>query len=254
MVRFYTRIDGSDFKAIKYPWQMVIAEPALLNNAIYNYEHWEHAIIDCGIEHFLSGEHDEYKPGFFVEHLLICKKLTKDFGDRVWCTIPDYPDDYNPGHIKDNVGKTLRNIEAYHDIKGVNWIYPVQAKYLNKNSFLECCETVKSLYDPERIAIGTVCKTGSIAFIESCSKIARRVFKDSWIHAFGPTLSALPKMVPYLDSFDTTAYFRNPDTGEMCKNRKQRLEFFNIYRERVETIIKDYTVSPLTSYEGFNRE
>lgn len=227
---------------------MCISQPAVYRRCLYRYDHWKHAIIDCGIEIFLSGQVDEYPVGYHKDHIEAAKKLTEDFGlEKIWVTIPDFPDDYNPGHLGDNVGRTLRNIEIYHNIKGINWIYPLQAQYLKLNSFRRSCEAVRE-YEPERVAIGTVCKTRNTEFIIRCTKMARRYFPDSWIHAFGPTLRALPKMVNYLDSFDTTAYYYNPETGEQCKNREERGRFFGIYKDRVDTIIKNQVLQPLTAF------
>jgi len=82
-------------------------------------------------------------------------------------------------------------------------------------------------------AVGTVCKTNDLGFIEYCYQIARRFFPHSWIHAFGLTLSALPKVSRYINSWDSMAWTFPRKPGHSCKNSRERVRYFIEYLERV---------------------
>lgn len=240
---------------------------------------FEHAILDCGVGIF---KHDpsltEYPPGFLSYWKRLAKYLTSIFKDRIWITIPDYPDDYNPGQFGDNVSKTLKNVEEFIKIDGVNWLVVIQSRYLDKRSFLQSCKMTKELVgDYPRIAIGTVCKTNNIDFIEYCCRTARKFFPRSHIHAFGLTLRALPRVCRYLpgsdssvadtgrsawrrallDSFDSMSYTFPRGPGRSCKNMSERIAYFYAYIKRVNEILESCAGTrieqldrnhPLTSY------
>ncbi len=231
--RFYTLLE----KPWKdYPYPLV---PFHLVEEMRWYGKFKHAIMDSGVEIFAHGAKD-YPVWFHDRYIFKAQQLTEIYGDRIWVVIPDYPDDYRNNPIENNVEKTIRNIEKYHKVKGVNWVYPIQADYLNLQSFHESCHQVKK-FEPERVAIGTVCKCRNLDFIEACCRMARQHFPDSHIHAFGPTLSALPRILPYIDSWDSTAYFcsRQPSKGK-CRNQKEREQYFYAYLSRVNEILAKY--------------
>jgi len=200
---------------------------------------WKHAILDSGVEIFLKGAKD-YPPGFFLRYEFKAQQLTEIYGERIWVVIPDYPDDYRNNPIPHNVERTLRNIKYFHKVKGVNWIYPLQCDYLNLQSFHNSCHQVMK-YQPERVAIGTVCKTQDLDFIEKCCIMARKHFPNAWIHAFGLTLKAVPRILPFIDSWDSCAYFTSREEhGFMCKTQKQRTEYFLAYLRRVNKVLHDF--------------
>jgi len=197
---------------------------------------FEHAIVDSGVEIFAHGAKD-YPKGFYERYIARAKQLSKLLEGKVWFVIPDYPDDYLNNPIEDNVEKTLRNIEMFYKIDGVEWVFPLQADYLNLESFRYSCREVRK-YNPERVAIGTVCKTRNIEFIEKCCKLARQFFPSSWIHAFGPTLRALPRIINYIDSWDSCAFFTSHEKGQrMCRNKAERKRYFEEYIKRVNAIL-----------------
>ena len=144
----------------------------------------------------------------------------------------------------------MRNIERFIKIEGVNWLPSIQSRYLNRFSFFESCKRMKQLIgDYPRVAIGTVCKTNNIKFIEYCAKVARKFFPKSKIHAFGLTITALPKIHRVIDSWDSLAYSfirgrRVDNKGRKkarCLNNKERVEFFYAYIDRINEILKEAT-------------
>lgn len=243
MKRFYTFDTGSLWR--NYPFQMPPYHYAKYLRNI----NFKHAIVDCGVEIFFHGA-KEYPPWFFNRYEFLCQQLTEIYGDRVWCVIPDYPDDYRNNPIAHNVHRTLRNIQRFHKVKGVNWVYPLQCDYLNLQSFHDSCHQVMG-FNPERVAIGTVCKTRNVEFIEKCCRMARRHFYTQHIHAFGPTLNALPKILPHIDSWDSTAYFYSSE-GSLCKKKKERFAYFQAYLEKIDSILSDFH-SQKTLTEDLNK-
>lgn len=200
---------------------------------------FKHAIIDSGVEIFALGYND-YPKWFHLRYRRKAIMWTEIYDSKIWFVIPDYPDDYRNNPIENNVEKTLENIRRYHQIQGVNWIYPIQSDYLNLKSFHESCHAVRE-FNPERVAIGTVCKTRNIEFITKCCQIAREHFPKQHIHAFGVTLKALPKILPYIDSWDSTAFFGSREQGKrLCRNQKEREEYYRAYLQKVNEILRDF--------------
>ena len=182
----------------------------LLNRRNYRYifrSSFRHAIIDSGVSDFIRAGVTDYPESFLNTWMKEAQWLQSYFGDKLWFVIPDYPDDHNPGQFGDNVQRTIDRIQEYLRLcPEVNWLPVIQSRYHDQFSFIESCEKLKSLgYNYKRLAIGTVCKSRSVDFIEFCCEIARGYFPTSWIHAFGLTLKALPKVSRLIDSFDSLA-------------------------------------------------
>jgi len=206
MVRFYTTPPpGVDYPyffttMVKDKWRL-----------LFRYR-WRHAIVDAGVEYwFHRMKVRDYPERWLKWYVNKAKQLSRIFNDRVWIVIPDYPDDYTPCMTyeddMDNVDKTLRNIEEFISIDGVAWLPVIQSRFENTFSFIESCHRLRKLIGSyPRVAIGTVCKARKLAWIEYCLKYARSVFSNSWIHAFGLTLSALERVKTANSSFDSTAW------------------------------------------------
>jgi len=235
MKRFYTLLEKPwrDYPFALVPFHLI------KEMKWHKAKHW---IIDSGVEIFAHGAKD-YPAWFFSRYEFYAKQYAEIYGDRIWVVIPDYPDDYRNNPIPHNVHKTLVNIKRFHVVKNVNWVYPLQSDYLNPQNFHDCCHQVMK-YCPERVAIGTVCKTRNIEFIEKCCMMARRHFPVSHIHAFGATLKALPRILPFIDSWDSTAYFTSSAYSQsgkgLCRNQKEREQYFRDYLVRVNEILKDF--------------
>jgi len=189
MVRFYTLPPPQ----VKYPYIFV----TMLNYQELYRRDFEHAIVDSGVEFFFhKRKYKDYPRTYLEKYKVIARALGRTFGDSVWVTIPDYPDDYEPGQCfengMDNVDKSLRNVEEFITIDGVEWLPVIQSRFENAFSFIESCERLKDLIkDFPRVAIGTVCKSRKVKWIRYCIATARSYFPRSWIHAFGLTLRAL---------------------------------------------------------------
>jgi len=204
---------------------------------------WAHAIVDSGVElFFFTRKMKDYPRSYLNSYKVMARNLSSFFGDRIWVSIPDYPDDYQPSLCwdgeMDNVDKTLRNIENFISIDGVNWLPVIQSRHENTFSFIESCYRVKEIIgNYPRVGIGTVCKARILRWIVWCCKYARNEFKDSWIHAFGLTLSAFRHVKNVLDSFDSMAWKFPRRRGRGTADTKEKqIEYFTAYLKRLEEI------------------
>lgn len=229
-VKFYTLPDKT-----VYPYLLVNRKKyKTLFSRTFN-----HAIIDSGVMDFVHANVTEYPRRFLDNWAWKATQLQEIFGSKVSFVIPDYPDDYNPGAMGDNVTKTIENIRRFvEEEPKVNWIPVLQSRYLNKLSFLESCQRVKKeVGEHPFLAIGTVCKCKKHDFIVYCCKTARKHFPHSKLHAFGLTLNVLPKVHDLIDSFDSMAWTFPRTPGHSCKTQKERDEYFQAYIERIEQIV-----------------
>lgn len=226
-------------RELYYPYLML----TMKNRNELDKRHFDHAIVDSGIEIFAKKHVTDYPLSFLHRYEQRAEILTHKFKEKVWVTIPDYCDDLNPNQIKNNVKKTIKNIREYLPNKNVNWLPVIQSKNFNRFSLLEnLSEYQEVLGDYPRVAIGTVCKARNLKFIVDCCKIVKKFFPDKWLHAFGLTLAAVQKCEPYLNSWDSQAcYFpRKPfkqwskETGfKPFPNGNTRIFFFNAYLEAI---------------------
>ena len=235
-MRFYTLPpDG-----IEWPWLFT----TMPRYKVLFRRKFEHAIVDSGVEQFFNhGRLRDYPRWYLAEYKRKAKYLASIFGDRVWFVIPDYPDDYVPGMCYegglDNVDKTIRNIEEFIAIDGVEWLPVIQSRYEDTFSFISSCERVKELLGHyPRLAIGTVCKARQLKWIVWCCLYARKVFPLSWLHAFGLTLSALSRLRDHLDSFDNMAWTFPRHAGlPSAKSLEAKRRYFLAYIARIKEVI-----------------
>jgi hypothetical protein len=247
MTRFYT----SPPRNSGYPFFML--NPKLVKRL--HKEPFEHAILDCGIEIFGRKDVVEYPDDFMAKWKTQARDLTDEFGDRLWVTVPDYCDDLRPGAVKDNHRKTIKRIEEFISVDGVNWLISLQGRYYDYFSFYEAIQlTHDAVGRYPRIAIGTVCKSKRKQHIVQILRAARAHFPDSHIHAFGLTLSYLPDVKNTINSFDSMAWcfprtkFRKWDNETGYKpllntapygESEKHTFFFNAYMKRVNEILSD---------------
>jgi len=197
-----------------------------------------HAICDSGVHYFYANPSSrDYPNGYFERYCDLARGLVRSFGDKIWVTIPDYPDDYHPGQFGDNVQKTLANVSRFLGIKGIPWMPTIQANFNDVSSFQYCCEQLIGIDSFERVAIGTVCKIRNLRFISKCCQMAREYFPSAWIHAFGPSLNAIPHIRFYIDSFDSTAWtFPRKPNRSSCKTAIERRRYFKAYLSRLDQL------------------
>jgi len=256
-MRFYTLPPD---RKIQYPYLLVNAK----NYKELYFRKFQHAILDSGIEWFLKNPSAlEYPPYFLQRWRGLARHLSRRFEGQLWVTCPDYPDNYQQFNGK-NIELTLRNIEDFLSIDGVEWLPVVQSRYLDLFSYYYSLQETKRLIgDYPRVGIGTVCKTKRLNFIEHCCKATRAWFPNSHIHAFGLILKALPRirtvvdssdsLIPsdfgrkkkwavkksiarFLDSFDPLI-FNSRNRGTLAPTKKYAIKYFYAYLKRMEEIL-----------------
>jgi len=191
---------------VRYPYVLTtMSKPA--HEIINKYHYAELILLDAGVElFFLRKKLRDYPAGYLEHYADKARLLSKTF-KNAWVTIPDYPDDYYPGYITDNVEKTIANIRRFITVPGVQWLPVIQSRFHDRFSFLSALAEVRSIIgDYERVAIGTVCKSRDSGWIAYTAQATRNYFPHSKIHAFGATLKALPKFHMYVYSADSVSW------------------------------------------------
>jgi len=229
-LRFYTLpVDVH----VNYPWILV----NFFNRRKLRYFKFKHAILDSGVNRvFFNWKRKDY-PKWVLDRIeFVAKQWSEIYGERLTVTIPDYPDDYYPSYVENNVDRTIANIEHFLSVEGVNWLPVIQSRYMDIFSLYESCQRTKELIgDYPMVAIGTVCKTKKVNYIVECCKIVKTFFPNSKIHAFGLTLNALPKVAKYIDSWDSLAWTYPRKRGAAsCKNKRERIKYFEQYIHAIE--------------------
>ena len=238
MVRFYTLPPLK----IDYPYLFVTFRQ---RGELFK-RRFDHAIMDSNVGlFFFHMKLSDYPPKFLERYVYVARIVSEAFDGRIFITIPDYPADYyvngkpTPSSV-DNVERTLRNIERFIGIGGVNWLPVIQSRYMDTFSFIYSCNRLREIVggDYPQIAIGTICKCGNVKWITYCCKYARKIFPGSWIHAFGLTLKVLPHVKRYIDSWDSTAWtFPRTHGRWSCKNVDEAVRYFMEYMSRIGEIL-----------------
>jgi len=191
---------------VRYPYVLAtMSKP--IREIVDKYYYAEFILLDSGVDLFFNVRRlRDYPQGYLQRYADRARALSKLF-KTAWVTIPDYPDDYYPGHISDNVEKTIENIRRFISISGVQWLPVIQSRYHDRFSYLSALDEVKRIIgDYERVAIGTVCKSRDSRWIAYTAQITRVHFPNAKIHAFGPTLKSLPKFHEYIYSADSNSW------------------------------------------------
>jgi len=234
MLRFYTLPPNG----VQYPFLLT----HLRNAKQLTRRRFEHAIVDSGVMIFVNANCKEYPRAFLDQYAWRCHQLNEILHGKAYFVIADYPDDYNPGQFGDNVSKTIENIKRFLPEDGVEWMPVIQARFLDYLNFFDSCQRTQDVIgkDYPRVGLGTVCKCENTPYIEYCCRVARQFFPRSWIHAFGVTLRALPKIKDVIDSYDSMAWTK-PRRGNMglpsCRNKAERIKYFDAYLRRLKEIL-----------------
>ncbi len=240
LVRFYTMAP----RGVYHPYLLVNAGEGWSSPWKYKSlfrRKFKHAILDAGVELFLRNPNVSDYPSLFLErYKRLAVQLTSAMKGRLWVAVPDFPDDYHPGQAGDNIGKTLSKIREFVPLPNVEWMPVLQSRYLDRLSFYESCARTREVVgDYPRLGIGTVCKTHNQEFILECCRIARKFFPSSRLHAFGPSLSVVPKIAPFIDSWDSSAWTFPRARGRTSANTSEYPEFFAAYLERIRRLLGD---------------
>lgn len=203
---------------------------------------FNHAIIDCGFSYLLK--YQDYPENFLEDYLGILNR-TVDDKSKFWCVSPDYPCEprfFSYTSLEERIFKTVNNAEYCVTKSSLCWMIPLQG--LTVDDYLSCI----SLYeergiDLDVVGIGTVCKRKNRQAIRTVIRKIRQQLPNSWIHAFGLTLSSLRDVKYLIDSFDSAAYnfqrmqwLANPFRP---LNWKSHQRSFNTWKKKVDSVLNE---------------
>ena len=235
MVRFYT------LPPFEIGWPFVLINANNPNGGLkYVRMHRpKGVIIDSGVEIFRDPNVKEYPPNH-IYRLIYLFKYVRKYSDEVHVTIPDYPDDYNPGSLwvdgKDNIERTVENVIKYIDMyPKVDWLVPIQGHNEDPSSIIKSI----GLYDEmgildrfEYFAIANLCVSKKMGTIVKTVNTAYLYLPQKRLHAFGISLNAVKRLGGKLFSFDSMAWtFPRGRGGHSVRNERERKLYFMRYLE-----------------------
>lgn len=193
-----------------------------------------HEIVDIGIYDLLKAPHRH------SSNKLEKWKYLKTPG---WKVVPDCPDIDKEFKIKsgvDNVEYSKKLLLEFYDPGDVSHLPVIQGNYDNPFSFRKYCTWFKSQFDePEKIGLGTICKSGDKQAVKETAQIARNYFPKAWIHIFGLKMNHYPVVAENINSWDSMSWTFPRGAGRgSAKNRLQRDQFFAEYWESIPEVQK----------------
>jgi hypothetical protein len=219
MVRIYLYYDIED-----YPYKVI---PMFLVIKGVFPKDFKHVIVDSGVNRYFKYMRlKEYPEWYLKVYPKVAVRLTKEYGNAVWITIPDYPDDYEQNRMPNNTERTLANIVRFiSEYPDVNWLPVVQARWMNVPAFRDALmKYTEVLREYPRVAIGTLCTRGTLDYAVATTALTRKYFPNAWIHVFGPNIKWLRRIKYYVNSIDSVAYHKPPH-GIRGKGATSRYEY-----------------------------
>jgi hypothetical protein len=175
--------------------------------------HAKRVLIDAGINAFFERmKLKEYPQKYLENYHIYAKRIAmkirrKNPKCEIWVVIPDYPADVPDNILENNVERTIENWLKFKDKgdKTFVWMPSIQSKRMDLESFVYSIEKFKEIFGENYpiAGIGTVCKWRNVKLIEKYVRTAREKLRNVWLHAFGPTVKALPYIWRYVNSFDS---------------------------------------------------
>jgi hypothetical protein len=210
-------------------------------------------ILDSGIEIFRDDKVKDYPPYHLEKIVVLHNKLRRLFPEaEVKATVPDYCDDYHPKSLwlseeVTNIERTVQNvIHAVEKYPHVNWLIPIQGWNRQPESVERCIKQLKDndLLGFDYYAIGNLCVERDTKIITKAVKNARKLLPEKRLHIFGLKLRDVPKVYPFVNSFDSLAWTRPVDktlrvlrdghyVGWSCKTSEERIKFFKAWLDHL---------------------
>jgi hypothetical protein len=216
--------------------------------------HAEEVWIDSGVEVFRDPSVKDYPKGHLERLVGLYARIRARLGPKpIYVTAPDYCDDYCPRslwlseevtNIERTVESAVRCIERY---PWVPWVPVIQGWCRQPESVLRCIELYRErgiLDKFDYFAVGNLCVEPDADLILKTVKLVRRELPDRRLHVFGLKLSALPKVIHLIDSFDSLAWamavcrsLKYPSNERMPKTRRDRRLFFDAWLKSFQRLL-----------------
>jgi hypothetical protein len=157
-----------------------------------------------------------------------------------WLTVPDAPDIGREFKVKmeiDTIRYSKKLMREYYDPNNPHHLPVMQGRFNKPDTVLEYCKWFKKRFtdNPERIAVGTLCRSNHKWIAVDTLGMVRAQFPDAWIHAFGLRVNYLDELDGIIDSFDSTAWtYPRGRGGHSARNKKEKIEYFREYLKRID--------------------
>jgi len=216
-------------------------------------------IIDSGVEIFRNPQIKDYPRDHINKVLKVYAKAKQIVhNNKVWVTVPDYPDDYHPRSLwlseeYTNIERTVENVLKYTEqYKSIPWLIPIQGWNRSPKSVLRTINLFKEHGIIDRFnyfAVANLCVESDVEIMYQTLRLVREALPDKKLHVFGLRLNALKKVYYLIDSFDSTAWTRPVNRGlnanYSCKTKEERIRFFERWLEKYNNIARN---TPLDTF------
>jgi hypothetical protein len=211
--------------------------------------HAQEVIIDSGVEIFRDPSVKDYPRGHINKLIKVFMKAKAITNNKpILVTVPDYPDDYHPKSLwlsenYTNIERTVDNVLKYTEqYKWIPWLIPIQGWNKNPKSILRSIELYKEHGITDKFdyfAIANLCVEPDTQLIYKTVALGKQKLPDKKLHVFGLKLNALKHIYNLIYSFDSLAWTRPVDhSGHSCKTTQERIEYFEKWLNRFESITK----------------
>lgn len=201
----------------------------------------EAVIIDSGVYTVFKKLRLQEYPGGPVSWMMKIVSffnIAKKCVPNVYAVVPDYPCDYGGNVVRDNVERTVKNIELALDrFRDVNWVIPVQGKPCSIQSVAKTIELLEQLglLRGDYIAIAPNCSSRSEEYMRRLVFTARQLLKNKKIHVFGVPMKLWSVVERYADSTDTIALnsMCRKLFGRLCRTKSENVEAWKLFLEEL---------------------
>ena len=161
-----------------------------------------------------------------------------------WKTVPDCPDlkgEFQVDIDFNTLEYSWELLLKFYDPGNPHHLPVIQGYYNNPESYRNYCKRfIKEFGKPNKVAVGTVCKSDNIFLTEEIAIMTRKYFPDAWIHFFGLKLHHLRRSWMYINSYDSCSWTwpRNNKSGNnrrpQATNKSTKIQYFNEYVEQIQ--------------------
>jgi hypothetical protein len=203
------------------------------------------AILDLGVYTYLVKSREHQYPKSLIKGLF---DFSNEMHENILVCSCDYPAldfEHNIVMNYDNVEKTLENWDLFSKSDNYNKvIFTLQfSDILNIATVKEEINLYPTKINGEPvkyIGIGSMCRfvdnsKKARKFVNELFQMVRKKYPTSWIHVWGMSIRHYDLLCYFADSFDSTKWTKPINTkilgNASCKNKEQRIQYFNLYLE-----------------------
>jgi len=212
---------------------------------------YDYLIIDLGVYTYLV-KNKEHRYPEKLERGMFC--LSFELTEKEYVAVPDYPPinfEFNKKIDYNNIELTIKNWLKFKEAKTKNCIFTIQFSEIMNHSIIK--DEINMYPEPPSkfLGLGGLCRImGSLKEKEYMNYVMREIkrsFPNHFIHVWGASIWHLNSMRKIgINSFDSAKWSR-PVTRKLpnrsAKTKKESIQFFNAYIERIYNIEKNTKLS-----------